>query len=216
MTPEKTPIGTRRAEQKAKTRELILESATELFDKLGYEKTTIRAVAKGAGVGLGTVMSHFPDKRSLLVGTVLDFWQDTEQRVYNSLPQNTNIRDLFLFITTEFYKAYAAKPDLSRTLLRELSFVEGQLAERPWAKVDEMLKLATMMVEQGKQAGEIRADADASSVGLALFANYMFVLHIGLSEPEVKVNNMVNMLKALTDQLYKGIGVNAETPTPEE
>ena len=60
MTPEKNPTGTRRAAQKARTRELILESATELFDKLGYDKTTIRAVAKGAGVGLGTVMSHFP------------------------------------------------------------------------------------------------------------------------------------------------------------
>ena len=110
---------------------------------------------------------------------MLEFWQAIEQKVYNGLPQYNNMRDLFLFVTTEFYKAYASKPDLSRTLLRELSFVEGQLAERPWAKVDEMINLATMIVEQGKQAGEIRSDADANSVGLALFANYLFVLHIG-------------------------------------
>lgn len=211
MTPEKTIPGTRRAKQKARTRELILESAKELFDKLGYQKTTIRAVAKGAGVGLGTVMSHFPDKRSLLIGAVLDFWQETEQRVYTSIAAFTGVRELFLYITKEFYAAYAAKPDLSRTLLKELAFVDGQQEDRPWGKVDEMLELAAIMVEQGKQTGEISPDADSASVGLALFANYMFVLHMGLSQIEVDVNSMVGMLEVLTDQLFNGIGGSTAT-----
>lgn len=216
MTAQETVTGTRRAEQKARTRELILESARELFEKLGYQKTTIRAVAKGAGVGLGTVMSHFPDKRSLLVGTVMDFWHATEVKVFHTLPKYKSAREMFIYATKAFFEAYAEQPDLSRTLLRELSFVEGELAAGPWQKADELLGLATMLVDQAKQTGEIRSDADPSTVALALFANYMFVLHIGLVQPVVSVADMVNMLEVLTDQLFRGIGANSAADTTQK
>ncbi len=62
----KNPVGKRREKQKAETYALILESAKYLFDSVGYDKTTMRAVAIHAEIGLGTIYKHFPNKMSLL------------------------------------------------------------------------------------------------------------------------------------------------------
>lgn len=44
----------------------IIEAAEEIFAKKGLDKTTIREVAKSAGVGVGTIYEYFADKHSLL------------------------------------------------------------------------------------------------------------------------------------------------------
>jgi AcrR family transcriptional regulator len=54
-----------RAEQRRRTEERILAAAREMFAELGYDRTTIRAVAKAAGVDGGLVMHYFGAKDEL-------------------------------------------------------------------------------------------------------------------------------------------------------
>ena len=49
------------------TRQKLVAVAHDLFAREGYEGTSIGDVAKGAGVGVGTVYHHFADKRTLLI-----------------------------------------------------------------------------------------------------------------------------------------------------
>jgi AcrR family transcriptional regulator len=49
------------------TRANLLKVAQELFVRLGYERTTMGDIAGRAGVGVGTLYHHFPDKRALLL-----------------------------------------------------------------------------------------------------------------------------------------------------
>src|SRR5207245_1006322 len=55
----------RRAEQQAATRQRIVKAAVALHTTLGPARTTVSAVAEGAGVQRHTVYRHFPDERSL-------------------------------------------------------------------------------------------------------------------------------------------------------
>src|SRR5213594_2643227 len=55
----KTPKG-------EQTRALILNSALELLRDLGYEKTTMRAIARKAGVSLGNAYHYFGSKDHLI------------------------------------------------------------------------------------------------------------------------------------------------------
>src|SRR5499427_8238497 len=57
--PNKTPKG-------EQTRELILNSALDLLADHGYEKTTMRAIAKRAGVSLGNAYHYFGSKEHLI------------------------------------------------------------------------------------------------------------------------------------------------------
>lgn len=58
-TQTKTPKG-------EQTRELILNSALDLLGEHGYEKTTMRAIARRAGVSLGNAYHYFGSKEHLV------------------------------------------------------------------------------------------------------------------------------------------------------
>lgn len=55
-----------RAAQKLATRDRVLCAARELFDRLGYEGTTIREIARHAGVSVGSVFTTFASKGEIL------------------------------------------------------------------------------------------------------------------------------------------------------
>jgi AcrR family transcriptional regulator len=57
----------RRAREKARRREEILDAARELFWQRGYEATTMPAVAEAAELAPGTLYLYFPGKEALYV-----------------------------------------------------------------------------------------------------------------------------------------------------
>lgn len=59
------------------TRRRVLDAAERLFGQSGYEATSMADVAERAGVGVGTLYHHFPDKRALLLA-LIDDWGDRE------------------------------------------------------------------------------------------------------------------------------------------
>lgn len=63
MAEPETPLS--RREQRRRTEARILATASTEFSRLGYDRTTIRAVAAGAGVDPGLVMHYFGSKQEL-------------------------------------------------------------------------------------------------------------------------------------------------------
>jgi TetR/AcrR family transcriptional regulator, cholesterol catabolism regulator len=55
-----------RSEQKAATRDRVLEAARRLFVQFGYESVTIKQIADEAGVAAGSVFTTFESKADLL------------------------------------------------------------------------------------------------------------------------------------------------------
>lgn len=70
-----------RETQKLETRRKVLESARDLFNEIGYEETTIRAVAERAGVSVGSVFTTFASKAEVL-SQVMD---DRVEALYSEL-----------------------------------------------------------------------------------------------------------------------------------
>ncbi|MER5770591.1 TetR/AcrR family transcriptional regulator [Streptomyces sp. NPDC001985] len=65
MTDAPAPKNAPKSEQ---TRTLILETALRLFQEHGYDKTTMRAIAKEAGVSVGNAYYYFSSKEHLIQG----------------------------------------------------------------------------------------------------------------------------------------------------
>lgn len=55
-----------RDQQKQATRQKVLDAAKALFDDVGYDETTIRAIAQRAGVSVGSVFTTFSSKADIL------------------------------------------------------------------------------------------------------------------------------------------------------
>ena len=51
----------------------ILEAATELFGKAGFDSTSVQAIADKAGMAAGTVYLYFPSKESVMSALKADF-----------------------------------------------------------------------------------------------------------------------------------------------
>ena len=52
-------------------KERLLTEAKVQIDRDGYESVTIRSIAKGCGVGVGTVYNYFPSKEALIANLLL-------------------------------------------------------------------------------------------------------------------------------------------------
>lgn len=208
-----TPKGTRRYIQKKETCKAILESTRMLFNDLGYDKTSTRAIAKEAGVGVGTVFNHFPDKPSLLIAALLDDLDTTQARALKDFPADAQICDKFLHLARYFYTYYAQRPDLSRTLLKEMWFASGRWGQELVSQADQFVAFIETMLEAAIDKGEIRPQTDTRLCARAFFSHYLNVLFAGLSRQDVDVDNMIELLSALLNQLMKGVGATDNPKT---
>ena len=53
----------------------LLEEARQQIAESGFASMTIRSVAKGCGVGVGTVYNYYPSKEALVASFMLDDWK---------------------------------------------------------------------------------------------------------------------------------------------
>lgn len=68
-----------------RTRERIVEAATECFDRHGYDDTTTAMIARSAGIAVGTLYGHFADKREVLFVIVGRFADELDSIVRERL-----------------------------------------------------------------------------------------------------------------------------------
>ncbi|MEV4413651.1 TetR family transcriptional regulator [Catellatospora sp. NPDC049609] len=89
---------TSRGEQ---TRQAIVASAVRLFGEVGYEKTTMRAIAADAGVSVGNAYYYFPAKEALVSEFYLDLQREHLARVEPVLASGASFGDRLAAILRE-------------------------------------------------------------------------------------------------------------------
>lgn len=141
----------------------------------------------------------------MLIAVLLDDLTSTQTNAMKSMPKDVNVRDRFIHLARSFYIYYSKRPDLSRTLLKELWFVKGEWGNKLMTQAFEFVLLVSDMLEQAKRRKEIRPEVDTLLCAKAFFSHYLVVLYEGLNNPEIDIETMLDTLKGMLDQLLSGV-----------
>ena len=160
---------------KLATRARILEVAKQQLETLGFEGTSIRGVAQAAGVATGTVLLHCVDKRDLLHAALFEDLQQSWEHARDAPGKRALARELPR-LAQALFDYYAARPTLSRALLRESLFAEPPWSTRFAAQVADVHRHVAALAERAKQAGELAAHVDSGVFAASFFAFYYFAL----------------------------------------
>jgi AcrR family transcriptional regulator len=138
----------------------ILQAARELF--AGDEpEVQIDDIARRAGVGVGTVYRHFPDKEALMGELVRQRFCLFNVRLGEAVADELSSPFEAL---TEALRANAAW--MAEDAATRFAFMSG--GERVFAyaanELDEFMRLSSMLVERAKASGQLMAEFEAEDI----------------------------------------------------
>ncbi len=145
----------------ARNRQALLTAAARAFS--AGDEVSMRAIAREAGVGVGTLYRHFPTRESLVDAV----YSDQVQRLVEGA------RDLLLTCPPAaalrawmdlFADWVATKQGMLDTLLAMVD--AGQIAHAQ--SRDELLEAITSILRAGAAAGDLRDDVSADDVAASL------------------------------------------------
>ncbi len=87
----------------------LLEEARRQIEESGFAAMTIRSVAKGCGVGVGTVYNYYPSKEALVASFMLDDWKCSVSHIQASADQAQSLEPVLRVIheqLTRFMEQY--------------------------------------------------------------------------------------------------------------
>ncbi len=196
--------GTRRQQAKEETRRIIYDTAHALFEEKGYAKTTMRELAARAGVAMGTIFQHFPDKASLVIDTFDKEMREVVERGYATMPE-TSLSEQILHLFRHIFSYYAKRPQLARIVIKEVFFLEGKTASKLDALVAREWQGLTGLFAAAAERGEIDSRTDIQDAVTAFWGYYSVTLLFGLRSPEFDAQAQLSTLGRLLHQHLHGL-----------
>ncbi|MBF0242015.1 MAG: TetR/AcrR family transcriptional regulator [Desulfamplus sp.] len=93
------------------TKKKILETATHLFARLGYHKTTIQDIAYNIGMTTGAVFHHFGSKKDILDEVVVELNKNLEQYIEFLSHEHKDYNEMVIGLVEIFLKRFHTEPD---------------------------------------------------------------------------------------------------------
>jgi AcrR family transcriptional regulator len=170
--------------------EELLEAALRVFAQKGYRNARLDDVAEAAGVTKGAIYHYFDTKEALLLRVIehrqaLAFGRAEEALRHADLPASVRIR---LLVRKVFSRPGTGTSDqLLALLIRGVTHEVPRVHER-WLR-DGPARLWTLLgrlVDEGKERGEFRPDADGEVAARILVSGLMLQLMWQQHAPAVK------------------------------
>lgn len=162
------------------TRQNIIEKAAVIFNKNGFQRTSMSTLTKALGLTKGAIYGHFADKDELAVASFRYSVRKVYERILEQLQSHKGALDKLRALAKcflAFFEEYGetggcpilntavdsddAHPQLLQEVRQALTLWEGNILE---------------LVDLGKNTGEIRSDADADSFA----ANFIALIEGGI------------------------------------
>jgi TetR/AcrR family transcriptional regulator, fatty acid metabolism regulator protein len=145
----------------ARTRERIIEAATEVFARRGVHGTRVADIAERAGIAYGLVYHHFRNKEEILSAIFAERWAQyvayLEELARTPAPFRERMRRLIHF----WVETYRHDNDLMTVMINEITRSYEFLESHDITAVLVAFDPIERIIVEGRANGEVRADLDA-------------------------------------------------------
>ncbi|RZM73048.1 TetR/AcrR family transcriptional regulator [Pseudoalteromonas rubra] len=168
-----------------KTKQQILDESWQLFVEYGYKDTSTRQIATAAGVAVGTVFSHFPNKIDILK-TAMHQRIDMVIEQASSADQHHSARLKLRHYADHLFSFYLQHREFSQALLSDLLWHQAYFSDQ------------IELFKQRLFAEQVYDDIKAT----VMMDCYFMTLIQGLSDPTSCKDNMLRVLTNKLTLLY--------------
>lgn len=172
----RSPVGSRRADGKARVRAALLTAARGLFARQGVADTTMDDIARLAAVSRATAFNYFPSKHLLLAALV----REMEARFLHIMdaqfdrPASAAERIAALFSWTA--GKVEETPELSRVLIGASETTFGA-APDSGVRTARTHRAFTRVLDAGRREGNVRRDVPTEVLAEIVGGSYGGILH---------------------------------------
>jgi AcrR family transcriptional regulator len=197
-----------RERQKAERREAISKAAIELFERQGFQSTTIEQIANVAGVSAPTVFKYFGNKQEI----ILEILQDADKRALKDtrsrIPEMDDPVDALCYLESLLtgYALQVMHPDLWRELLPMILFGRDSGLPQRYRAMNEALKAEISgLLRELQQAGKLHADLDVELAAFLLndYSHLQLFRLVNQQEPDIASHSA--QVRQITELLFRGM-----------
>lgn len=145
----------------ARTRERIIEAATEVFARRGVHGTRVADIAERAGIAYGLVYHHFRNKEEILSAIFAERWAQyvayLEELARTPAPFRDRMRRLIHF----WVETYRQENDLMTVMINEITRSYEFLESHDISAVLVAFDPIERIIAEGRSNGEVRTGLDA-------------------------------------------------------
>lgn len=164
-------------------RESILEAAARAFERLGFRKASIGDIARGAGVGKGTIYLAAKSKEDLFYQVILRdlqrFSGSQLERIDPRTPASQMLRELAISAIEHLEKRPLIRWLLSGAFHAELPKWAERFENLRGMSRNNVAHILRLGIEQGEFRDDLDVDETAELLHEMQFAGYLYHLKAG-------------------------------------
>jgi AcrR family transcriptional regulator len=197
-----------RERQKVERRQAISKAAIELFERQGFQNTTIEQIANQAGVSAPTVFKYFGNKQEIILEVLRDADQRALKDARSQMPAIEDPVDAMCYLEQRLtgYALEVMHPSLWRELLPLILLGrDNGLPEGYRAMNDALRAEISALLRELQQAGKLRTDVNVDLAAFLLndYSHLQLFRLVNQEQPDVESHS--TQVRHITELLFYGM-----------
>jgi AcrR family transcriptional regulator len=183
-----------RAQKKADKNRRILEAATTLFRKVGYDSARIEDIAEMAGVSVGTFYNYYKNKGDMLMATVSMEVEEVLAAGEGIIAKkHDQVATALLELIGKYYDhslTYLSKEMWRTAMSLSIAQPETPFSKRYTALDHRLSKQVCDLFRSLQDRGIVRKDVDCTATGELVFNNVNMMFIEFVKDEEMNVDGL--------------------------
>lgn len=191
-----------------RTRQFIVEKTAPIFNKKGFEATSLSDLTRATGLTKGAIYGNFTDKEEIRKEAFNYVTEKVKALVKQHMMGASTYKNQLIAVV-EFYSTYVLTPPIPGGCPLLNTAIEADdhdigMRKRVALELNSTVNFIQSLLDKGVMAGEFKSNIDSKSLAYIFFCSVEGALMFSRAERSSEsMNAIVDHCKELLDQISK-------------